>query len=166
MGRNAELNAGANSPDAQSVDFMSTHPATPERIKNAQVNARQYSAPGAGERDKAAYLAAVDGLVFGDDPADGFTRGRRFTYPRLGFTFLVPEDFTIDNSAQSVLAVKEGAKTQLRIVDALQLAEKIGFPSWVEVDVKKLVGTFKGAPERSEFGQDINESLVVELYSK
>src|SRR5213078_1189246 len=65
-----------------------------------------------------------------------------------------------------VIAVKEGAKTQLRIVDALQLAEKIGFPSWVEVDVKKLTGTFKGAPERSEFGQDINESLVVELYSK
>jgi len=68
--------------------------------------------------------------------------------------------------AGDVVAVKEGAKTQLRIVDALQLAEKIGFPSWVEVDVKKLAGTFKGAPERSEFGQDINESLVVELYSK
>ena len=42
----------------------------------------------------------------------------------------------------------------------------IGFPSWVEVDVKKMQGTFKGAPDRSEFGQDINESLVVELYSK
>ena len=68
--------------------------------------------------------------------------------------------------AGDIVAVKEGAKTQLRIVDALQLAEKIGFPSWVEVDVKKLTGTFKGAPERSEFGQDINESLVVELYSK
>ena len=68
--------------------------------------------------------------------------------------------------AGDIVSVKEGAKTQLRIVDALQLAEKIGFPSWVEVDVKKLVGTFKGAPERSEFGQDINESLVVELYSK
>jgi small subunit ribosomal protein S4 len=65
-----------------------------------------------------------------------------------------------------VIAVKDGAKTQLRIVDALQLAEKIGFPSWVEVDVKKMAGTFKGAPDRSEFGQDINESLVVELYSK
>jgi small subunit ribosomal protein S4 len=52
------------------------------------------------------------------------------------------------------------------IQDALQLAEKVGFPSWVEVDVKKMSGTFKGAPDRSEFGQDINESLVVELYSK
>jgi small subunit ribosomal protein S4 len=68
--------------------------------------------------------------------------------------------------ASDIVAVKEGAKTQLRIVDALQLAEKIGFPSWVEVDVKKMAGTFKGAPDRSEFGQDINESLVVELYSK
>ena len=68
--------------------------------------------------------------------------------------------------AGDVVAVKAGAKTQLRIVDALQLAEKIGFPSWVEVDVKKMAGTFKGAPDRSEFGQDINESLVVELYSK
>src|SRR5438034_2700319 len=68
--------------------------------------------------------------------------------------------------AGDIVSVKEGAKTQLRIVDALQLAEKIGFPSWVVVDVKNLVGTFKRAPERSEFGQDINESLVVELYSK
>jgi small subunit ribosomal protein S4 len=65
-----------------------------------------------------------------------------------------------------VVAIAERAKSQLRISDALQLAEKVGFPSWVEVDAKKMVGTFKGAPDRSEFGQDINESLVVELYSK
>ena len=61
---------------------------------------------------------------------------------------------------------REKSKAQLRIEDALQLAEKVGFPTWVEVDAKKMTGTFKGAPERSEFGQDINESLVVELYSK
>jgi len=68
--------------------------------------------------------------------------------------------------AADVVGVTEKAKGQLRIQDALQLAEKVGFPSWVEVDVKKMSGTFKGAPDRSEFGQDINESLVVELYSK
>ena len=68
--------------------------------------------------------------------------------------------------AGDVVSIAERAKGQLRIVDALQLAEKVGFPAWVEVDAKKLTGTFKGAPERSEFGQDINESLVVELYSK
>jgi len=68
--------------------------------------------------------------------------------------------------AADVIGVTEKARGQLRIQDALQLAEKVGFPSWVEVDVKKMIGTFKGAPDRSEFAQDINESLVVELYSK
>ncbi len=68
--------------------------------------------------------------------------------------------------AGDTVSVTEKAKAQLRITDALQLAEKVGFPAWVEVDAKKLLGTFKGAPDRSEFGQDINESLVVELYSK
>ena len=68
--------------------------------------------------------------------------------------------------AGDVLSVTERARGQLRIQDSLQLAEKVGFPSWVDVDVKKMAGTFKGAPDRSEFGQDINESLVVELYSK
>ena len=68
--------------------------------------------------------------------------------------------------AGDVVAVTDKAKGQLRIQDSLQLAEKVGFPSWVEVDAKKMTGTYKGAPERSEFGQDINESLVVELYSK
>jgi small subunit ribosomal protein S4 len=65
-----------------------------------------------------------------------------------------------------VVGVTERARGQLRIQDALQLADKVGFPSWVEVDPKKMTGTFKGAPDRSEFGQDINENLVVELYSK
>jgi small subunit ribosomal protein S4 len=68
--------------------------------------------------------------------------------------------------AGDVVSVTEKAKSQLRIVDSLQLAEKVGLPSWVEVDAKKMTGTYKGAPDRSEFGQDINESLVVELYSK
>ena len=68
--------------------------------------------------------------------------------------------------AGDVVAIVDRSKAQLRIQDSLQLAEKVGFPSWVEVDPKKMTGTYKGAPERSEFGQDINESLVVELYSK
>ena len=68
--------------------------------------------------------------------------------------------------AGDVVSATDKARSQLRITDSLQLAEKVGFPAWVEVDAKKVTGTFKGAPERSEFGQDINESLVVELYSK
>jgi small subunit ribosomal protein S4 len=65
-----------------------------------------------------------------------------------------------------VITVKEKAKKQLRIADALSLAEQSGFPSWVSVDPKKMEGTFKALPERSEVAQDINESLVVELYSR
>ncbi len=68
--------------------------------------------------------------------------------------------------AGDVVAVREKSKAQARIIDALGLAERVGFPSWVEVDPKKMEAKFKGAPDRQEFASDINESLVVELYSK
>jgi len=64
------------------------------------------------------------------------------------------------------IAVREKAKKQARIVEALSLAERNGLPSWVTVDVKKMEGVFKGAPDRSEFANDVNESLIVELYSR
>src|ERR1700756_4220234 len=65
-----------------------------------------------------------------------------------------------------VVAVREKAKKQLRIVDAVKLAESIGLPAWVSVDVSKLEGTFKKTPDRDEFGAEINESMIVELYSR
>lgn len=65
-----------------------------------------------------------------------------------------------------VISVRERAKKQSRIADALQLAEQFGFPSWVDVDAKKMEGKFKAAPDRSDIAQDVNESLVVELYSR
>ena len=65
-----------------------------------------------------------------------------------------------------VVAVREKAKKQARIVEALSLAEQIGMPSWVAVDAKKMEGTFKSMPDRSEIANDVNESLIVELYSR
>ena len=65
-----------------------------------------------------------------------------------------------------VVSLNEKAQKQLRVQDALKLAESSGFPSWVEVDVKKGSAVFKSLPDRSEFANDINEQLVVELYSK
>lgn len=65
-----------------------------------------------------------------------------------------------------VVSLKEKAQKQLRVIDALKLAEANGFPSWVEVDSKKFSAVFKSLPDRSEFANDINEQLVVELYSK
>ena len=65
-----------------------------------------------------------------------------------------------------VVALKEKAQKQLRVQDSLKLAESSGFPSWVEVDTKKFSAVFKTLPDRAEFASDINEQLVVELYSK
>ena len=64
------------------------------------------------------------------------------------------------------VAVREKAKKQLRIIDAVKLAEGQGMPSWVSVDATKLEGIFKKAPDRDEFGADIKEALIVELYSR
>ena len=65
-----------------------------------------------------------------------------------------------------VVAVREKSKKQARIVESLQLAGQVGFPAWVEVVADKAEGTFKKAPDRDEFAADINESLIVELYSR
>jgi len=65
-----------------------------------------------------------------------------------------------------VVEVAEGAKGQLRIKGAVEAAETRGYPDWIEVDAKALKGTFKAKPQRSELPSTINESLVVELYSK
>jgi len=69
-------------------------------------------------------------------------------------------------SAKDVVSIREKSRSQTRIQDSLAIAEQIGFPEWIDVDVKKMEGVFKGAPDRSELPADINESLVVELYSK
>lgn len=65
-----------------------------------------------------------------------------------------------------VIEVAQAAKEQLRVKGAAEAAESRGFPEWVEVDVKALKGTYKARPQRSELPSTINESLVVELYSK
>ena len=69
-------------------------------------------------------------------------------------------------SARDVISVREKSRNQTRIQDSLAIAEQIGFPEWIDVDTKKMEGVFKSAPERSDLPADINESLVVELYSK
>jgi predicted Zn-dependent protease len=145
MGRNAELKSGSSPShiDPRAPDFLSSHPATPERIKNAQANARQFSTPGAGERDRAAYLASINGLVYGEDPSEGFVRGRRFLHPRLGFTFLAPEGFSLDNTAQAVLGVKDGGGQALRLdvvrVPAEQTLADYLNSGWIEnIDLKSV----------------------------
>lgn len=65
-----------------------------------------------------------------------------------------------------VIAIREKSKKQARIIESLALAESIGLPSWVSVDAKKMEGVFKQQPDRNEVAMDVNESLIVELYSR
>jgi small subunit ribosomal protein S4 len=69
-------------------------------------------------------------------------------------------------SDEDQVAVREKAAKQVRVQNALALAEQYGFPDWVEVDTKGLKGVFKRVPDRADLPADINESLIVELYSK
>ena len=68
--------------------------------------------------------------------------------------------------AGDAVSVREKAKKQLRITDAVKLAEGQGMAEWVTVDATKLEGVFKKAPDRDQFGADIKEALIVELYSR
>ena len=67
---------------------------------------------------------------------------------------------------EDVVSVREKSQKQARIQDSLSVAEQIGFPEWLDVDVSKMQGIFKSIPDREELPPDINEQLVVELYSK
>lgn len=80
-----------------------------------------------------------------------------------GHTANVP---SIQIKPGDVITVREKAKKQARIQEALDLANSQGMPQWVSVDASKLEGTFKQAPDRADVARDVNESLVVELYSR
>ena len=80
-----------------------------------------------------------------------------------GVTVTIP---SYQVKAEDVVAVTEASKQQLRIKAAVDAAQQRGFSEWVSVDAKKLEGIFRNVPERSELPSDINEQLIVELYSK
>ncbi|AMG30333.1 30S ribosomal protein S4 [Grimontia hollisae] len=69
-------------------------------------------------------------------------------------------------TANDVISIREKAKNQARIKAALEIAAQRELPTWIEVDSNKMEGTFKRLPERSDLSADINEHLIVELYSK
>ena len=69
-------------------------------------------------------------------------------------------------SAGDIISLREKAKSQQRIKESLTVAEQYGFPQWVEVSSKEMNGIFKSLPDRVDLGSEINEQLVVELYSK
>ena len=114
LGKSTELRQMTHS-GAGKPDMMATHPSTPERVAAAIAVARGIGAPGLGDTAQDKYLASIEGLLYGDDPAEGFVRGRKFVHPKLGFSFTAPANFVLENSAQAVLGVTEDGNEALRL---------------------------------------------------
>jgi predicted Zn-dependent protease len=117
LGRSSELRQQlyGKRKDSMGFDIMSTHPSTPERVARAIAIARQIGAPGIGQQDRNGYLSAINGVAFGDDPMEGYVRDRKFTHPRLRFTFTAPEGFLLENSNEAVFGVRQSDNEALRL---------------------------------------------------
>ncbi|MEN0000774.1 MAG: M48 family metalloprotease [Pseudomonadota bacterium] len=89
-----------------SLDFLSTHPSTPQRINLALGHARRFGAPGIGVVEREAYLAGLDGMLFGDSPNEGFVRGNTYAHVGLGIAIDFPAGFTVENRPEAVLAAR------------------------------------------------------------
>lgn len=116
MNRNATLRATGfgGAAESETVDFMSTHPATSERVAIATRTAEETGRAGNGEHDRARFLTAVEGMVYGDDPAQGYVRGNRFIHPVIGFSFTAPNSFTLENASESIVGIGPN-ETALRL---------------------------------------------------
>ena len=111
--RALEARIAGKSYNPNRVDFFASHPATADRVR--RVGNLAQTLPGS-EVSEAAYMFAIDGMIYGDSAAQGFVRGRRFVHPEIGFEFTVPEGFIITNSTRSVRA--EGPNGARFILDS------------------------------------------------
>ena len=103
MGRFAQYTSGNAD---QGADFLSSHPSTPDRIQKATEIARSFfGAPGIGAQNRPDYMAAIDGMVYGDSPDQGAISGQRFIHPGLKFTFTVPVGYNLQLSSGAVVGV-------------------------------------------------------------
>ena len=103
------------------MSFLATHPSTPERTARALAAAKALAAGKAVPSDRGPYLQALNGMVYGDDPAEGLVRGRKFLHPRLGFEFTVPDGFVLENTASAVIGINADQGQALRF-DAIAVA--------------------------------------------
>lgn len=153
LGRSMALRDGLLGQKADGrPDMLATHPTTPERVAQAMQAARQIAAPGVGRSDRAGYLAAINGVAFGEDPAEGLVRGRRFLQPRLGFLFEAPDGFVLDNTRRALLGKAFGGREALRldnvVVGPATPLETYLASGWLDglVESSIRVGTVNGMP--------------------
>jgi predicted Zn-dependent protease len=122
LGRASDVKSGPQGGRANAPDMLSSHPTTPERLAQATLAARRIGAPGVGESERARLLTALDGMTFGDNPADGVIRGRRFIHPRLGIAFEAPEGVSLENTSAAVIGGTADGSRRL-LFDALAAGE-------------------------------------------
>ncbi|MAU95093.1 MAG: metalloprotease [Fulvimarina sp.] len=111
------------------LDFLASHPSAPQRITLAGQLARSEGPPGTGTRDRDRYLAGIDGMLFGDSAVEGYVRERTFLHPGLGISFTVPKGFSLDNTAEAVMATGPD-DTAIRF-DGVALAPNRGLVDYV-----------------------------------
>ncbi len=134
MARFASL-PSLNAATQEGPGFLSSHPSTPARVDHAKRAARAYGAPGIGRTARNTYLRTLDGTLYGDDPREGFVRGREFAHVELGIAFTVPENYVLKNTSAAVLAT-DGAHTAIRfdavgVPDATSLSDYLR-SGWVK----------------------------------
>ncbi len=111
LNRTVQLKQGGGT--AGEPDMLATHPGTAERVNLATRAARKIGAPGIGTDDRSRYLAAIDGLAYGDSPRDGVVRSGRFVHSGLGIAFAVPEGFSLENTRSAVLGTTADGNRRL-----------------------------------------------------
>lgn len=112
--------AGAREEGA-SPDMLASHPGTSERLRLVRLAARRIGAPGIIGEERRSYLAAIDGIAYGENPADGLVRGRRFLHPRLRIAFEAPAGYQLENTARAVLGTTSDGNRRL-LFDAIEPA--------------------------------------------
>ena len=119
--RASRVDIGAGTADRP--DMMATHPVDARAYRSGDTPKRGNSAgPGVGATGRDAYLAAIDGMAFGDDPSQGVVRGTTFIHPKLGFAFEAPEGFTLENQTAALIGVGQAGGEALRL-DSVAIAE-------------------------------------------
>lgn len=128
--REARLSGGNRVPD-----WFATHPDTGDRVSKAHKIADGLVTNSNWRRNhgRAAHLAAIDGMLYGDAPDEGFIRGQDFLHPVLRFRFSVPDNFKLINSSQAVYAKgPEGAVIKFDVADADQSTQSYLTDIWAE----------------------------------
>ena len=130
MGRFGRFRAESLTSNANSPNFLASHPATPARISQVVQTARSFNvATSERTEERARYLAAIDGLTFGDDPAEGYVRGRSYLHPKLGFAFELPNSYTLENTPDAVLAADKNG-TAMRF-DGIQIPAQLSLVDYM-----------------------------------